>query len=235
MCSEPKETPLMRFGRLAHQAVLEPERFARAVTVWTGSSRRGSVWNAFCRKHRGREIVTQAERARLNRIAAAVRSHCQAKHFLDGARTEISVTWETKRYGPAKARFDALAGDALVELKLTGDVSPFAFERTAYRMGYHLQLGWYDEAQRKAKLGVKDFILVAVEAEEPFDVIVYRPLRMYVSEGRKLAVKLARAYWRAQGKGSFAGQSDDVEPLRLPGYAIVGPAALTIGGKELAV
>src|SRR5690606_40852932 len=73
--AEDKDTPARAFGRLAHLAVLEPERVTESVAVWTGGRRAGKEWEAFKADAGAKEIVTDADLTRAAEIAAAVRTH----------------------------------------------------------------------------------------------------------------------------------------------------------------
>jgi hypothetical protein len=80
-----KETKPLRLGTAAHCAVLEPERYEQTYAVWGERTeggrlrpRNGKDYDAFCRHHEGKTILTVDEHADAIAIQAAVRGDATA-------------------------------------------------------------------------------------------------------------------------------------------------------------
>jgi hypothetical protein len=217
-----KEKPIMRGGRAAHTAVFEPDRFALEYAVFKGKVRRGKAWEAFAAAHAGDTIVSVKEYSKAIAYRDAVRAHWMAQPYLEKGRAEFAIQWRDDETGlPLKARLDFLSDSksAIVDLKGSGSIAYPAFSSTAYKMGYHCQLGFYRWGAKCAlglDLPVK---IIAVEAEAPHDVTVFdygeEELDAGLHEARSLLVKLA--YHRE--KNVWPGQYEEELVLQFPTWA----------------
>lgn len=240
--NEPDDpTDAMTLGGAIHDAVLCGG--AGNYVAWP-SRRAGAEYEKFCDEQAklGKVVLSKSEHDNMLGAMNRVTAHPFARYLLSlPSRRELSITWETKKYGRAKARIDALAQEpdgkcVVIEYKTSADISERNFERTCFKLFYHWQLGWYKEGCMKAKIKPAAMYVIAQEQKSPWDVRVLRVTQMLIDEGRKQAVKLASKWWSEKNAGCLSGQSSDVEMLRLPAWAVSGETDLSNGtmkGSEL--
>ena len=233
--AEDKDTPARAFGRLAHLAILEPERLDDAVVVWTGGRRSGKEWAAFQEEAGAKEIVTDADLTRAAEIAAAVRTHPVAGQYVTGGRSEVTALWTNEEPDrdalpgwrfDCKARLDyvAEAAGCLVDVKTCRDASPEAFGRDVWNMQYHVQAAWYRDGHAAAAgCAPLPFVLLAVESEAPHVVQVYRVPDWILDAGRDTyRAMLGTLAWSKKHR-TWPGYSEGELDLSLPRWAIQPP------------
>lgn len=233
-----EDTDAMRMGRCIHAATLEPDRFQSRCALWTGLKRAGKKWEKFCDDNGGREILRKAEWDQCLAVQRAVRSHPAAADLLKSGRAEVTIEWADSETGiKCKARIDYLA-DAISDLKTCKDASPVTFGRTAWRLAYHTQAAWYQEAVRAATGRLLPFSFIAAEVEEPHVVQVYNVPEHVLDIGREEFRGLLRALAAYRERDQWPGYSDDGAALELslPRWAVdadeenLGELDLAIGG-----
>ena len=175
-----RDTPAMRLGRLAHACFLG----LNVPTVFPGE-RRGNVWKAFKAKHKGEDIVTEAEFETCSAMAAALHAHREARTLLMGKREQTILFDFAGR--PCRATPDVFTTGHLTDLKSTADASPHRFPYTAMRLGYHAQMAWYKDALIAAGFPAPGKLsLVAIETRPPYAVAVYAVTERAEDFGRRL-------------------------------------------------
>lgn len=220
------ETPAMRWGRIIHSAVLEPN-YADSLAVYTGAVKRGKAWDEFAVINAGREIVTLDERAELTAIINAVQANPHAKALIDGSEHEMTVQWDDE-CGHCKARLDGWAPySGIIEIKTTGAITANQFARQYINMGHDLQVGWYSRAIEKTTGKKPDVTIIAIESSPPFDVAVWTLNRAAVVTGERHAIEIANRYAACCKAVEWPGvQEDGPEELTLPEwYAFEGVCA----------
>lgn len=229
------DSPAMRWGRLAHMAVLEPYRLA-TLPVWQGGRKAGEAWEAFMRNIQGLDYSTREEYAKLCAMSAAMSIDALETIALATSH-ETEIIWEDDLAGPCKAKIDAHGNGVLVEIKTARDVTERAFGAAAARMGYHLQLGWYARAIRcHTGEEITSAYVVAIENVAPWTCAVYRMdadvLRW--AEGR--AVRIAKDYRTCEAANAWPQSQRGVQPYPLPDWLLEGeeaPEWMTEGEGEL--
>lgn len=229
--SPPDDTPARKVGRCVHLAILEPEKFAASVAVWTGGRRAGNAWDAFVEDNDGRELLTEAEHAHCLAVAEKVRTHPVASRYLTGGAAEVSMQWDAvlpalgglpEQRIACKGRVDYLGPAGLVDLKTTRDASPDGFGREVWKYRYHTQAAFYTDGHEAATGRRLPYVLIAVESELPLVVQVYRVpepiLELGRSEYRPLLERLA--FCRSQD--AWPGYADEELELSLPPWATRG-------------
>lgn len=222
-----KDTAGLRAGRSAHTAVFEPDRFLLDYAVFRHKNkggkvvRKGKAWDEFKAQHEGQNIITPDEYATALAFRDAVRNHELARPYLERGAAEKTIEWTDPETGlKCKARLDFVSESkpSLVDLKGTGSIVYGTFASTAYRMGYHCQLGFYRWGLREA-LGLDlPATVIAVEAKAPHDVGVFPYLEDCLDAGldevRSLLVKLA--YHRE--KNQWPGMYSEEQVMEFPPY-----------------
>ena len=175
------DTPSMALGRAFHAAVLEPEHYATRWKVYSGA-RRGKAWEQFHRLYADDyEIITEAEAAKVEKMAYAVSQHQEAATILAmKGLNERCVFW-TERGRRMKAKLDRACwmGDNrfVVDVKTTRSVDPREFSKAADMYGYAGQMEHYTtaiEQRLSTDHGAFTPLILAVENVEPFDVGIFR-------------------------------------------------------------
>jgi hypothetical protein len=209
-----EDTVTLACGRGIHTALLEPEKFDDEYVIFPGKTRRGKEWDAFKIEHANRTILKAAERDRVLAAADAVRKHPDVQAFMRNGVAEQSVKWVDEESGlTCKSRIDWL-GEVLFDLKSTSEVDQRKFGNLAARMLYHGQVGMYsDGAAHRGPV-----YLVAVEAEAPHDVAVFRVTDDALFTGRELYRDLLKKVAACNTSGVWPGRFPGVVDLELPAY-----------------
>jgi hypothetical protein len=212
-------TKAMQWGSLIHLRVLEPNLMTSWACLWD-ESRRTKEFKAFKAENEGKYIITTDEMYELDEIAESINKHPEARMILDDSAKEESLFWESSRYGKAKARFDCMAGDFIADLKSTTAIEPWAFQQQAYKLGYHLQAGWYCEGYKELFGNVPAFYVIAVESKPPYDVSVFEYDEEAIAIGREKAIEIAVKYRIAEKLHVYTGvMSEGIQTIRLPSWS----------------
>ena len=244
--AEDKDTPARAFGRLAHLAILEPERVTDSVAVWTGGRRAGKEWEVFKGEAGAKEIVTDADLTRAAAIAEAVRADPIAGQYVTGGRAEVTALW-THETPPVegsglpgfafdcKARLDYVAEKvgALVDVKTCRDARPDAFGRDVWNLQYHVQAAWYADGFAAATGQLLPFVFVAVETEPPHVVQVYRVPDWILDEGRSTYRALLGLLDRCKRERHWPGYATGELELMLPRWAVQAPDETDLAGTDI--
>jgi hypothetical protein len=185
-----EDTTRLGFGRGAHAALFEPDRFALEFAVYTGARRAGKAWKAFEAVHAGRTILKAGEYARCIAMRDAVRAHGEAARHLRTGHSERAIVWTDTETGlRCKARIDHLGDELLVDLKTTDDVTRFGW--FAEQLGYHSQLAFYRRGLRALGIDVPARI-VAVECKPPHRVELVALAAARLEAGERECARLLR-------------------------------------------
>lgn len=232
------DTASQRIGDAADAAIFTPDVFESVYVVrpaFNGRPRTNEYKDA-CRAweddNRDKVIVSQAEYDRAVRIRDAVRSNDLANQLLlwDGVkrRTQLSIVWRDRDTGLlCKSRIDTLAivpdgplkGACEVDLKSTLDPTPDGFPRQVAKFQYQLQAGMYIEGLEELAPQSRRALIVAVENDEPYDVVVHEFSAGAIESGRTRFRRLIRLYKQCLDSGRWPGSCEDVNLLILPKWA----------------
>ena len=220
----------MRFGSLAHMALLEPVRFAGAVAVWTGGRRAGKVWDAWEIEHADKEQVTPGELDTLRAMQTASRADKDARFALaQASECEWVAQWTADGIGACKARFDGWGRDVLVEYKTCRDVTPRRFLSAAESMGYTLQLAWYwHGAGRPANVW-----LVSQETSAPFCCVTYNVPANILQTGYDECVEICLRYRACEAANSFPGVCDTAQTWERPAWVALDGAEVDMSTETV--
>ena len=215
-----EETDVMRFGRLVHCMVLEPEQVSSNFAVWEGGRRYGKEWDAFNDACAADTIVTREQLERAAESAQAIRSHPLVAPLLNGALFEVTNQWTDALTGIAcKSRCDVVTG-AIVDLKLTADIREFRVAAQTARMGYHAQLAFYADGWATKTGENRPAIIIAAEPKPPYDVAVYELDEDTLATGQAHYQRLLDRLKQCRESGQYPGMYTDRQALRLPRYAL---------------
>lgn len=230
LTESPADTDAKKRGRAVHVAVYEPERFASLYEVWDGR-RAGKDWEKFLEAATaaGREVLTAKEYELVKAVALAVRSHPMAIRYVSGVQAEQTVRWTVERPEvdgvqgwrfDAKGRLDALRpGHFISDLKSTKDASPSGFAREVVRLEHHVQAAWYVDGVAAATGQELPFYWVAVEAQAPHLVQVYRCPEDVLQLGRERYRELLDLLALCRRENRWPGYAETEMDLVLPRWA----------------
>lgn len=220
--SEP--TPAMRFGSLAHKAILEgPEFLERHIVMpefgGKGSKAEKADW---IEKHKSRIIVTEEELEDITGMLNSVLAHPVASKLLAGCgkRTEISGFFNLDGIR-CKMRADIWRVDNLiVDLKTCQSAAELDFMKDAWSLRYPVQADWYTKGAEILTGQRHDFAYIAVEKKRPWPVAVYTAGAVFLSAGEQLTnLSLAR-FREAMNTGKFKAYSEQAQELQVPPWAM---------------
>lgn len=236
----PKETQPMTLGVAAHCLTLEPENFTSKFAIWTSrtasgrmSPRTGKAWETFVAEAGGRTVITAGEHELALGMATAVRNDPVAAPYLESGEPEVTLQWDLDGR-PCKGRVDWLTlqgGATLVGLKTTADIRPWAFQRLAARLGYHLQWAWYGDGYECIRSVAPVCVEIVVESEPPHAVIVYEIPPDVIAHGRSEYQDLLQQLAKCEASGQWPGPATEPLLFELPAWATDSGDDLT--GLEL--
>lgn len=172
----------MTLGNATHFGVFQPELlyrhyFARPEGI-DGRTKEGKEkLSELGKQHAGKIMLSSDDFGTVEGIMRAVRGHKLASQLISGGRAEMTAIAEDPETGAmCKARPDYMReDDILLDLKTTTEAGFFAFQRSVKAFRYHVQAAFYLDTVNRA-LGheqYKRFILVVVEKEAPYGVVLY--------------------------------------------------------------
>lgn len=211
------DTDSRRLGRCVHLAVLEPEKFKQEVVVWSGGRRAGKEWEKFCAENSAQTIVSEEEFRQCLRMQDAVHSNPISSRHIAKGQSESAVLWN---FGdvPCKARLD-FDGEAIVDLKSTRNASPDSFGRDSYTYKYHVQAAFYSDGYLLASGEDKPFVILAVEADPPHLVQVYRVPKPLIEAGRRTYTGWLDRLYECKQANRWPGYAEGELDLELPRWA----------------
>jgi len=222
-----EESPAMRMGRFVHGMVLEPDVFAKKLCLWEGATRRGKKWDLWCAENDPEYAVTPKQLADLVHITAMVHSNRDAHALIEATEHEVGFVWSNERYGRGKARMDGQsASGGILEYKTTQGIGMRQFTINAYRMGYHVQLGWYAHGVEQVTGEIPQVHVIVQEQAAPYDCYVLRVPHQIIEVGMEEAIEIARRYSVHNHVGSFPGVAGgEIMEYELPPWSIGGDNA----------
>lgn len=236
---EAKDAANLRVGRAVHCLVLEPDTFDARHPLFEGASRRGKAWDAFQAEHPDADPLIESELLRVLGCAGAVRANSRAMELLSVGMTEHVISWTDPDTGVlCKGRCDLL-NSHLVELKTTAIIDPRRFPGEVVRLGYHGQIAYYMDGLGANGLlppDHRDPVVIAVESEDPHDVVIWRVVRETVEAGQCLYKQLLSLLDKCTRNNSWPGVAPNTLPLILPEWSMAElEESLTIHGVPLEV
>jgi hypothetical protein len=226
-----RDSAALSFGRTAHTAILEPERFERECVVWderTASGRArprtGADWEKFCADNAGRTIVKLDEFRFACAVRDAVRRKPSAVRYLNEGEPEVSILWHDAETGrPCKGRIDWLTTvygiPTVVGLKTARDHALRPFSSQAARLLYHLQWAMYHDGYA-ALFGGREprMIEIVVETSPPYDSTVYMVPPEVLEAGREDYRRLLARLDECERTNLWPGVSENEMVFELPAW-----------------
>ena len=187
-------TQAMKFGTLAHMAILEGEKFReRYVLVPDFGDMRSktnrekkAAW--MVEQPAGAVLCTAEERDSLFAMIDSILSHEQAHKLLSQGKPEIAGYWRDDETGlrlRMKADFLSFNVNALVDVKTTQDTVWEEFRRSVEKLRYDIQIMMYDDGTEKiTRIRPDHRVWLAVESKMPFEVACFEVPPQYEATGK---------------------------------------------------
>lgn len=215
-----EQTAATRWGTIVHTAVLEPEAMQSRYAVWSGGRKAGGAYEQFTESVGDREVITVAERNDAEFIRTCIRENSKAASLLDGIKhIEAGLSW-TVDGRDCKGRLDGIGDGYFIDLKTANDITDRGFESAAYRLGYHIKMGWYHFGLNKVTGAKNSAFIIAVESDPPYDCRVFECSREFLERGMIEAAQIHERYFECCKANHFPGVSATVDALHLPSWAI---------------
>ncbi len=219
-----EDTPALRFGRALHAAVLTPTAYKRDFRIAPDVDKRTKAgretylaWKAALPA--GAEEISAEEARTVADMVKAIRHHKTAMQLLRGTRREVPLFWKDTDTGlPCKCRIDALSSSIAVDLKTTADASSRAFQRDAFKYGYHVQAAHYLDGIAAVKKKKPEWYFIAVEKAPPHAVHIFTASEQFIEYGEYMRGELMEAVRRCTASDTWAGYT--VDNLDAPEWAI---------------
>jgi len=221
---ESKQSDAMRLGSAVHAAILEPDVFHASYVVCPAecSDRRTTKHKDWAKTVEGREILTFDEWDRIKACCVAANRNEIASLIL-GAATIREKSFSYTDFLTSvncRVRFDALAGDLIVDIKTVNDGSEAAFVKSITDYRYHLQAAHYLEGFKTLDPSLDwQFVFITVETVAPFRCRVFKldDEALMIAAERRTQLLESYKLRLASGDWSEAGESE-VVTLSLPGW-----------------
>ncbi len=219
-------TSAMRFGSLAHCAVLEPDELSKRYQL--APDRRTKEGKAAVTEMAaaGIEAVSETDLAQALQIADAVRSNSTAALLLSNGAAEQSFWFDDVSTGlRCKCRPDWLSADGatIVDLKTCVDASKSGFARAVATWSYQVQAVHYLCGTLATR-----FVFVAVEKTAPYAIGVYELDAEALVHGSIARHNALQRIQDARAINEWPGYTDGgIQALQLPGWALKDNSTIT--------
>lgn len=222
-----KETPALRFGHLAHVAILEPARFRDSLVIMPDFGDMRSSTNRRVRDEwaniqpESALVMEQEEADTLAAMLNELTAHPMARQLLEQGIPEVSGFWTDESTGlKCRIRPDFLRSDNLmIDYKTTEDARREQFSRSASKFNYPVQAAFYLRGA-EAITGQKwnEFIFICQEKEAPYAVSVYRPDEAFMEVGFRRVQRALNALKSARESGIYPSYPAAAQDLSLPAW-----------------
>ncbi len=216
-------TSAMRFGSLAHCAVLEPDELSKRYQL--APDRRTKEGKAAVTEMAaaGIEAVSEADMVLAVNMAVAVHGHTTAGALLQSGMAEQSFWWDDIATGMrCKCRPDWFDGTTIVDLKTCQDASPTGFAKAVANFGYQIQAAHYLAGTLATR-----FIFVAVEKQAPYAIGVYELNTEALIHGSIARHNALQVLQDCKAVNDYPGYTDGIQTLQLPGWALKDNTSIT--------
>lgn len=195
-----EEGAALRFGKLLHLRVLEPDRWKAEVAVRPPGldlrSREGRAWKEIVETE-NRQVVDIKEAAQIEAMTASLlrrpSSDDVSRRLFQAAikrgKTEQAWTWRDHVTGlECKCLHDAVREDVdlIVDLKTTSKTNAKGIAWSISDYAYHVQAAYYSEPLRLLTGREPRFVLVFVFKEPPHEVCTFDFNEVALAAGREV-------------------------------------------------
>lgn len=221
-----EETPAMIQGDAFHVYTLQSDLFEKQFAVMPqGLNRVNKEGKGFAAEAeaKGKTVISFDVFSQIKGMADAIHAHPKIAEMLSEGHAEVSGYFHYLDFPDilCKLRPDWIyvAKNRILDLKSTGDAEEHAFERIAYREGYHIQATHYTAGAQLITGAKHEFYFAAVERDPPHGVIVYEAGQDMFVEGRERVTRALTIYRKCMETGAWPAYTTEIRVLGLPGWA----------------
>lgn len=183
-----KKTKSMAFGTYLHWLALEPEEFRKNVVIKPqGLNLVTKDGITFKKNNEGKAIISDDEYNKLNAMAASIMNHPEVLDLYTPGNVERSFFYQRDGVNlKCRPDFFSMNDVTIVDIKTTS--KPLILRKLAYEIrnrGYDIQGAMcLDGLSDYFKHDFKTFLLVFVESNPPYDVMVVELDRIDIERAR---------------------------------------------------
>jgi exodeoxyribonuclease VIII len=186
----------MMLGSLVHHLVLEPKRPVYVMPDVDGRTKAGKeAKEAVTNSTPPQEMIYSfKDHSKATDIVKALTEHEEANKWLFESNFKTELTGLAEFNGiETRLRCDMINDKYIVDLKTTSDASPKSFGRFTENNGYLIQAAWYCMMSKQIDGMDREFKIIAVETEAPYEVGLYTiPHSIILKEQTKIKKYLAK-------------------------------------------
>ena len=229
-----KDTDAMRFGRLLHLYIFEPQKFKDSFVVIPNIDRRTKKgkdeYNELVKNSIDKIVITDSEIWTLKEIKESILNKKTAKILLKNGLAEHELYWtdeDTQVNCKAKLDYfiepcDLYPNGLVIDLKTTQNASVEEFSKTIYNFGYYHQVAFYCSAVKQIYKtdDYPAFIFMSAEKEAPYECAFFTADQVTLNIGLSENENLLRLYRECVQNDRWFGYEDKVNEISLPQWAI---------------
>lgn len=224
--SDFKETRNMEIGSAFHTALLEPERYAAEYMTVKGIFVRTATEYKQAAKIYGKDkTLTDQEGAGVDVMVEAVRNNPDAYPLLsEPGYAELSAFVQDPETGVLlRCRYDWMTKTQhVIDVKKTQDCQQSAFQRNAYKYGYHMQDAMYSHVfELITGEQLESFRFLAIEEQPPCANILYRYDDIARLQGHREYRAALHRYAEADKTGIWEGYGINSDIISLPEWVMM--------------
>jgi hypothetical protein len=218
-----KETPALRFGKMFHMAILEPEKFKELYIPNTlGKLDLRKTENKikkqqFEEENAGKIIIEVDEHKALTGMQDSFYNHPYAKNLISNGHAELACFWKDADTGIlCKCKLDYFTPqlDIVTDLKTTEDASQFA--KSAAKYDYHFQNAWYLDAARNHFDISTQMIFIPIEKTLPHGLRLIKLSNDDISDGRDMYKRYLERFAECLSNDSWPCYDYELTEIELP-------------------
>lgn len=219
---EKKETIALRFGSMFHAAILEQEEFDNRYKVVADSikfnTKEGKTLKAEIEAS-GKTVIKEKDFKDAKAMADSLLKELKKNNIdINKGIWEQPVITDTRRCKP-DVLIDNVDHLLCVDLKTCVDASPMGFERSAYRLGYHVIAAWYTKVLEQAFQKPVVFVFACVEKSAPYVAQCYTASDLLIKAGEQICVEQEAAILNAIETDNWPAYFEGMGVIDLPEWA----------------
>ena len=218
--TEREETEALRFGIIAHYAILQGEvykdRFHVSPEGMKFNTKAGIAWKA---DHEDKPIVKYDDAMHLIGMVESISRHPFARRLLSTGKPEQSLFVYDDLGNLRKSRLDSLTlGTTLPDIKTVMSASDDYFKRLISRLRYHVRAAFYLDNCNLLNIDKQQFFFIAVEKLPPYAVRCLQLNGDCITWGRKCYQADLQTYRNCVESDEWPGYTNSYEEIALPDY-----------------
>lgn len=176
--TEPRKPPseAQLIGSAFEMLLLEPERFAKDVFIYTKPNMRSNAgkaeWEQIKQQGQGKLMITEEMESKVKAMVENAQGCPEMMQYVDAITAhQVKLSWKHKGM-PFVGYVDAeghLGDDWCFEIKTAQSADPDEFNRDIFNWGYNLQIGAYAEGYHKSKFKFPTFAFLVFETVPPYN------------------------------------------------------------------